>query len=286
LLVITAAHASIRLDALFHKKTQEAELLNSAEERTLGREKRTFGWPRILRLGGVGTVAWRQLHYARRHWGSLSVGLGVPALLACLPLLVPGDGLATYLTVYGGVVFYSFVLLPAALKLDFRRDFDHLGLLKSLPVRPLAVVIGQLAAPVLFTWAFQIIVLTLAAAVCRVPWDVVFNSLVFLLPVSICFTALDNLIFLLYPHRLHQEGLEVFLRSTLTFTGKGLLLVAAVFGLVGWLHLARVITQAVAEKNDFRMIFVSGLAVIAAAFAGLTVLLSVWAYRRLDPAEV
>ena len=92
--------------------------------------------------------------------------------MASLPLLVPGDGLATYLTVFGGVVFYSFVLLPAALKLDFRRDFDHLALLKSLPMKPLTVVIGQLATPVALTWFFQIAILTLAAVVCRVPWDV------------------------------------------------------------------------------------------------------------------
>lgn len=286
LLVITAAHCSIRWDALFYNKIQEIEILASSEEGAGRMAKSTSGWPRIFRLGGVGTIVWRQLHYSRQHWGSLSVGLGVSALLACLPLLVPGDGLATYLTVFCGVVFYSFVLLPAALKLDFRRDFDHLALLKSLPVRPLAVVIGQLSTPVLFTWAFQISLLILAAVVCGVPGDVVMNCMLFLLPVSICFTALDNLIFLLYPHRLHQEGLEVFLRSTLTFTGKGLLLVAAVFGVVGWLQGARIITQIVGQKDDFRMIFVSGLAGFAAVFAGLTVLLSVWAYKRLDPAEV
>ena len=286
LLVIAAAHFSIRVDALFYNKIREVEILASAEEDTGRSEKPAFGWPRIIRLGGMGTIAWRQLHFARRHWGSLGVGLGVPALLACLPLLVPGDGLATYLTVFAGVVFYSFVLLPAALKLDFRRDFDHMALLKSLPVRPLAVVIGQLATPVLFTWAFQIVLLSLAAFVCSVPWDVVMNSIVFLLPVSICFTALDNLIFLLYPYRLHQEGLEVFLRSTLTFTGKGLILVAALFGVMGWLSLARILTETLGQTEHYRTIFVTGLAGFAAVFAGLMVMLSVWAYQRLDPAEV
>ena len=37
--------------------------------------------------------------------------------------------------------------------------------------------------------------------------------------------ALDNLIFLLYPYRMQQEGMEIFLRTMLTFTGKGLLFV-------------------------------------------------------------
>lgn len=285
-LVMAAAHFSIRWDAVSFAKTQEAEFLSSSEERSDRRGGLSFGWPRIFRLGGMGTVAWRQWHFARRHWGSLSVGLGVPAILACLPLLVPGDGLATYLTVFGGVVFYSFVLLPAALKLDFRRDFDHLALLKSLPMNPVRIVVGQLATPVALTWGFQITILTVAAAICRVPWDVLMNSLVFLLPVSICFTALDNLIFLLYPHRLHQEGLEVFLRSTLTFTGKGILLVAALFGVVGWLHGARVLTNVLASDQWYRWVFVSGLASFAAMFAVVAVLLSVWAFSRLDPAEV
>lgn len=285
-LVTAAAHFSIRWDAVSFAKTQEAEILSSSEERSERGLKNSGGWPRIFRLGGMGTVAWRQWHFARRHWGSLSVGLGVPAVLACLPLLVPGDGLATYLTVFAGVVFYSFVLLPAALKLDFRRDFDHLALLKSLPMKPLKTVVGQLAMPVILTWCFQVAILTLAAGICRVPWDVLMNSLVFLLPVSICFTALDNLIFLLYPHRMHQEGLEVFLRSTLTFTGKGILLVAALFGVVGWLHGARILTEAFAHSEWYRWIFVSGLACFAALFAGVAVLLSVWAFSRMDPAEI
>jgi hypothetical protein len=285
-LVAAAAHFSIRWDSVSFAKTQEAELCSSSEDRRERGTSLSAGWPRIFHLGGLGTVAWRQWHFARRHWGSLSVGLGVPAVLASLPLLVPGDGLATYLTVFGGVVFYSFVLLPAALKLDFRRDFDHLALLKSLPMKPLTIVLGQLTAPAALTCGFQVAVLSLAAAICRVPWDVLMNSLVFLLPVSVCFTALDNLIFLLYPHRLHQEGLEVFLRSTLTFTGKGILLVGALLGVIGWLQGARLLTDAFASQEWYRWIFVSGLAVFAAAFAAVAVMLSVWAFSRLDPAEI
>lgn len=284
LMVLAAAHFAIRLDCVFYKKSREAEFGNTRTDAT--HDSAASQWPRIFRLGGAGPIAWRQLHFARKHWTSLSVGLGVPALLACLPLLVPGDGTATFLTVFGGVVFYSFVLLPAALKLDFRRDYDHLALLKSLPARPLAVVVGQLATPVLLTWLFQIGLLTLAAVVCSVEWDLAVGCIVFLLPVSIFFTALDNLIFLLYPHRLHQEGFEVFLRSTLTFTGKGLLLVAALCGVLGWLRFSRQLTDQWEQTEAFRVIFVTGVGSMVAVFALCAVMLSVWSYNRLDPTEL
>lgn len=284
LMVLAVAHFAIRLDAVFHEKSRETEL--GHKETETAKESAPSRWPRILRLKGAGPIAWRQLHYARQHWTTLSVGLGVPALLACLPLLVPGDGTATFLTVFGGVVFYSFVLLPAALKLDFRRDYDRLALLKTLPVRPLAVVIGQLTTPVLLTWLFQIGLLTLAALVCSVPWDLAVGCIVFLLPVSIFFTALDNLIFLLYPHRLHQEGFEVFLRSTLTFTGKGLLLVGALCGVLGWLRASRHLTEHWGQTEAFRVIFVSGVGSLVAVFAVCAVWLSVWTYNRLDPTEL
>lgn len=286
LLVASAAHFSIRLDGVYYQKTREAEFLSTDERSAKRTETAGSRWPRISRWGGVGPIAWRQLSYAKRHWGSLSVGLGVPAFLACLPLLVPGDPKATFLTVFGGVVFYSFVLLPAALKLDFRRDFDHLGLMKSLPIRPLAVVVGQLMAPVLLTWAFQISLLSLAAVVCGVDWDLAVGCILFLLPVSIFFTALDNLIFLLYPHRLHQEGLDVFLRTTLTFTGKGLLLVGALFGVLGWLEAARFLTQSLGDQALFRAVFVAGVGGLAGMTAALAVWISVWVYARLDPTEL
>ncbi len=286
LLISATAHAAVRLDGVFYRRTQDAELAHSGELKDETSANVPASWPRIIRLHGAGTVAWRQLDFAKRHWGTLSVGLGFPALLSCLPLFVPGEGTATFLTVLGSVVFYSYVLLPAALKLDFRRDFDHLALLKSLPLRPLAVVLGQLLAPVGLTWAFQIVLLTLAAAVCGVPWAWAFAAVLFLLPVNLFFAALDNLIFLLYPHRLHQEGLEVFLRTTLTFTGKGVLLTLALFGMMAWLEAARWLTIALGQSGQFRVIFGAGIASFAALAAGLGVWLSVRVFSHMDPIGV
>ncbi len=189
-LVAAAAYCSIRLDGRCYRNSQAAELSSATEPISSPDNEQTVSrWPRIARLWGIGPIAWRQLHYAGKHWGTLSVGLGVPAFLACLPMMIPSEGTAMFLTVLASVVFYSFVLLPAALKLDFRRDFDRLAILKTLPIKPLAVVIGQLATPVLLTWAFQISLLTFAAIVCGVSWQMAVGSILFLLPVSIFFTA-------------------------------------------------------------------------------------------------
>ena len=54
-----------------------------------------------------------------------------------------------------------------------------------------------------------------------------FAMLVMAIPLNALVFALDNLIYLLYPYRIQQEGLEIFLRTMLTFTGKGLLFALA-----------------------------------------------------------
>ncbi len=284
--VAATAHAAVRLDGVFYRRSQDKELAHTDRERIPQTKTASPSWPRIFRWGGAGTVAWRQLNFAKRHWTTLSLGLGFPALLSCLPLLAAGDGMTTFLTVLVSVVFYSYVLLPAALKLDFRRDFDHLGLLKSLPLGPLSVVLGQLAAPIGLTWAFQITLLTIAAAVCSVPWESAAAAIVFLLPMNFFVSALDNLIFLCYPHRLHQEGVEVFLRTTLTFTGKGMLLTAALFGLMGWLRTAQWFCHAIGHAEQFRLIFGAGIAGFATLAAAAGVWLSVRTFSRLDPTEI
>ena len=48
-------------------------------------------------------------------------------------------------------------------------------------------------------------------------------AMLVMMPLNVLVFGLDNLIYLLYPYRLQQEGLEIFVRTMLTFTGKGLL---------------------------------------------------------------
>jgi hypothetical protein len=81
---------------------------------------------RPIRLGGAGPLAWKQLLSARKYQGSLIAALSVPLVLSCLPALSELTGLAMVNNVVAGLAFYSFLLLPSALMLDFRRDVNRI----------------------------------------------------------------------------------------------------------------------------------------------------------------
>lgn len=181
----------------------------------------------IRRWQGIGPIAWRQLVGVQQHAGALLLALTAPAILSCLPLMQRLDPVPTMTYVSAALAFYSLLLLPAALKFDFRRDVERLGTLKQLPIRPLHVAIGQLAAPVLVASGFQLTILIAAYIWRPAPIPFLLAAVTFLIPLNVLIFAMENTLFLLYPYRLNQEGLEIFLRTTLTFTAKSLLFAVA-----------------------------------------------------------
>jgi hypothetical protein len=219
---------------------------------------------------------------ARNHLGGLAVASLAPLVLILLPVLQPMDARTSFLHVASGLVLCTCLLFPAALKFDFRRDYDRLGVLKSLPLRPASVVFGQLAAPIAISTLFQLAVLALAF-VCRpVSLWALSGTLLLLFPLNVCVFAAENVIFLISPHRLRQEGIEVFLRTILTFTAKSLLLALVLLAVLAWLWVARSIvasTPAVDSAWGFRGLFLGGLwFVTVSGAAGISMLL----VRRFD----
>lgn len=176
----------------------------------------------IPRWRGVGPIAWRQFLGARQYAQGVLLALAPPVVLALSPLLLPLDATATFANVVGGAAFYSLVLLPSAMKFDFRMDFERIAVLKSLPLSPRVVVVGQIAVPVAITVLYQLLVIAVACAVRPVPGGLVLTALLCLVPMTIVIYALENTLFLLSPHRLKQDGLEVLFKGLLTFTAKGL----------------------------------------------------------------
>lgn len=173
-----------------------------------------------LRFYGVGSLAWRQLLGARNYWQSVSIAMVLPIFLSCLPLVAQHDPSTMLLHIVGASLFYSFLLLPSALILDFRRDINRMPVLKSLPLAPLGIVLGQLAAPVAICWSFQASVLLIAAAAGKVVFWQAALAWVLMLPATVLIFAIENYIFLLSPFKRNKEGFDVFLRTILTFTGK------------------------------------------------------------------
>lgn len=238
--------------------------------------------PRVPRLAATGPLIWRQLKHAGQHPGSLVVALALPAVLSCLPLISFDSPDIAFLSVAASVFFYSFVLLPEAVKFDFRLDSDHLAKLKMLPVSPGRLAIGQMATPVLLTTTFQWAVFLFAALVRPIPSDLIVQAVLLAVPVNLLFVALDNLIFLLYPHRPTQEGLEAFLRSILKLTFKVILLTIAALLIVNWAVTARLLGNTLGLPQSVQLIFVLGVFGFVLLAATLTINLVAQAFDRFD----
>ncbi len=242
--------------------------------------------PKIRWLAGMGPVIWRQVLCARQHAFGIALAFAIPAVLAILPLFQPLDPTTTLVNVTLGVVFYSAVLLPAALKFDFRRDFERLSLLKGLPIRTEAVVLGQIATPVILAGLFQFVVLGVTYLFRPFPLPDLLAVILILLPLNVFIFAVENLIFILSPYRLRQEGIEVFLRTTLVFTAKFLLFVAGLVIVFLWLGLAQQFTSSIPSLEaivSFRAIFVSGIWLMSCTGAVAFTALLVRTFRRFDP---
>jgi hypothetical protein len=243
----------------------------------------------VPRWRGIGPLAWRQLVGARRHWGGLMTAMLVPAVLASLPCFVIDDAHIAFMSTAGALSFYTFLLLPTALRFDFRRDLDRFATLKGLPIPPAAVAVGQTLAPVLITTVFQASILMFAMAQRSLPPHLVLVTLFVLIPLNVFVFGLDNLIYLLYPYRIQQEGVEIFLRTMLTFTGKGLLFTVGLCAMSAWGFGAGALARASShwlgvDLNPFAL-FAAGLVVGLTLLAGLALHGVCRTYRRLDPVE-
>ena len=108
-----------------------------------------------------------------------------------------------------------------------------------------------------------------------------------MIPLNVFVFGFDNLIYLLYPYRMQQEGLEIFVRTTLTFTGKGLLFVVGLAVVAGWGMAATALTRGLSEWGGSPMsafaVFVGGLIGGLALLATLVLYGLCRTYRNLDP---
>jgi hypothetical protein len=244
---------------------------------------------RIPRWGGAGALAWRQLLGARRHWGSLLTAMIAPAVLACAPCFVIADPFIALLATTGTLAFYTFLLLPTALRFDFRRDLDRLATLKGLPITPGAAVIGQTLAPVLIATVFQSGVLAFAVVARSLPPHYLVVTILAMIPLNVLVFGLDNLIYLLYPYRVQQEGLEIFLRTMLTFTGKGLLFAVGLVVMSGWGFAAAALTRGISHWTGSTFnayaVFAGGMIAGPSLLAALVLFGLCRTYRHVDPIE-
>ncbi|NQT14016.1 MAG: hypothetical protein HQ582_14780 [Planctomycetes bacterium] len=292
--VVGMARAVVWLDGYFLARRLAAEqarfshlLANSTSERGTSRDTvRPVRLP--YRLCGIGSLAWRQMLGALHHRTALLVSLVVTAILSCVTLLRHQTDLTLVAELVANLVFYSFLLLPTALKFDFRRDVDRLAVIKALPVSPMSVTLGQLAIPVSITTLLQAIVLVAAMAVRQFHPGLLVMALIVLVPVNVLIFALENLIFMLYPYRPGAEGIGVFIRSILTFTGKGILFAIGLVVTVLWALVSRGLGLQLTGGSGWvgsAMVFTTGMWLLTVSVAAVTTVLLAGVYRRFDPSQ-
>ena len=275
----------IRLDRWFLDRRNQREVDSFASclveadpaKSQSSRKDREFKVP--ARMRGIGTLIWRQTHGIFNYPAEVAVSMILPGILSLLPISVATTTGSMLLQVIGSLVFYSFLLMPSALRFDFRRDVDRLSVLRALPIGAWATTISQLATPVIACSIFQLAVLFVALLLKPFPPLWLLYAMLLLVPVNALIFSLENLIFMLFPYRPNQEGVGVFLRTILTFTGKGLIFGLGVVVSIAWMFAAR------QWFGGGTMLFMTGMWTMICMTVGVLLLLVVRTYTNFDPSQ-
>lgn len=199
-----------------------------------------WGVPDLPYWGGVGPIFWRQLTGAVRGLGRLILVLIIIGLALVLSVL--GSGVAEEpATLWGMVIIVGIWLtmfLTALVPYDFRGDIDRMAALKTLPIKPWRLALGQLLTPTLLLSVMQ--VLALGVALIREPaeWDKAALVLGYVPAVTFVIVGLENFLFLLFPVRVMAAtpgDFQALGRNALLSLGKlvGCLGVGTVAAVVG-----------------------------------------------------
>lgn len=164
-----------------------------------GAGRATFAVPSLPYGYGVGPVAWRQLTTAIRPSKKRMLGLGVTIGAMTLPMLLSRreGGIEILVPLLSMCTFMVLMYLV----FDFRGDLDRMEMLKTLPIRPVALAMGQMLVPVLFLAILQMAILAISALLGALPPHWLAAIAATILPLDLLLVASDNLIFLLFPTR-------------------------------------------------------------------------------------
>ncbi len=161
--------------------------------------------PRFPWLGGAGPLAWRQILIADAHVevSPSSSRLVSASTIAVLAFVGDRNRAGPDFVSFMGVGFMAYLTFIFSMQLPwaFRGDIVHMDCLKSLPVAPLALALGELAGwpdlargdPARAADRF---------AGCRGTTRCCLGSVIaFLIPFDLVILAMSNTLFLIYPVR-------------------------------------------------------------------------------------
>lgn len=186
--------------------------------------------PNLPWMGGIGPNLWRQATTATRSPLRLAAMLLLYVVPVGLMVLLTrhettgADLLGPSLTVFLGMSLVA----STTVGYDFRPDLGRMEDLKTLPIRPTRLVLGQLLTPVLVLTVGQWLAMALIAyrAAAEPGWIAAAFALA--LPTNLLLAAIENLYFLWFPYR--ATGINSF---DVQAMGRQLLLMTAKASTVG-----------------------------------------------------
>jgi ABC-2 type transport system permease protein len=198
--------------------------------------KKTRALPQLPRLGGAGPLLWRQLTEMIRNsqvlWSLVIVFVVWLMFTGSMGDESPFRGRDLYAG--SAPILAALVAMTSqGIAFDFRRDLDRMAFLKSLPLSPFAIALGQLLSNVLVALFVQVVALGALILLAGAPLRI-YLVLGLLLPFDAVLAVIDNGIFLLAPHRINpkQPGDLAFAARTmlLLFVKSAILLLAVTAG--------------------------------------------------------
>jgi hypothetical protein len=249
--------------------------------------------PDIPTLGGTGPILWRRCQEASRQLPYLLalalLGIGYSALPLHLILgKIAAAGKGSF--DLGNIVFMSqgIAMMVAFIiaSFDFNADIRKLEWLKSLPMKPGRVVIGQIALSSLYLFAFMALTLLVdfAIYVHYFPKTPILNAaliwITLSIPLAVLYMAAANALFLLAPNRGSEQSQMI--KQFQVFCGFAVLTVF-MFGFYfendACALLANHLNGGVAAFTIFLGLIFLVQAVLALQFL-------VWTYERFDVSSV
>ena len=194
----SAAAISQKLYEKVQRMKQGGGIVLPASQKAASIRLIRFPW-----LGGVGPLAWRQVLMAiRTSRYALIVSIGIGVMIGIMAFFAKRNPAGPDLVSFMGIGFLAYLTFIFSMQLPwaFRGDIVHMDCLKSLPIAPLAVALGELTGGVMLLAMIQLVLLAGLLAAGGNP-VVILIVMTFLVPFDLLILAMSNTVFLIYPVR-------------------------------------------------------------------------------------
>ncbi len=167
-------------------------------------------------LGGVGPLLWRQaIQLLRGSRGAIVLAL-IVALAMGTPLAFGAGRSKAFPVIFPHLIIgmgaYLTFLFSTQAPLGFRGDYERMDLIKSLPIRPMAMACGQTLVVAMLLTPLQWLAFAATAIFVPAAGAELLLAGLFALPFNWILFGTENFLFLLYPSPLVATGSDGFLK--------------------------------------------------------------------------